>query len=100
MLKKEVVEKWGIFEFAEKGKTEGNPFVDYNIQGIFSHKNESVTVDGFYDGDGIYKVRFMPAFEGKYTYKIGGTFSETEFSGEFDGMIIALETWGENTFFF
>lgn len=22
-----------------------------------------------------------------------------EFSGEFDGMIIAFETWGENTFF-
>ena len=84
MIEKETVKKWGIFEFAEKGKTEGNPFVDYNIRGIFSHKNETVTVDGFYDGDGIYKIRFMPEFEGKYTYKISGTFSETEFSGEFD----------------
>ena len=26
-------------------------------------------LDGFYDGDGVYKVRFMPAFEGEYTFR-------------------------------
>ena len=39
-----------------------NPFVDYKIHGTFTGKHETVTVDGFYDGEGVYKVRFMPSF--------------------------------------
>ena len=64
------VEKWGLFEVYFNGKTQGNPFTDYGIKGKFVGDNEEVTVDGFYDGDGVYKVRFMPSFEGKYTYTV------------------------------
>ena len=35
---------------------------------LFAVKNEKKTVDGFYDGDGIYKVRFMPSFTDEYTF--------------------------------
>ena len=43
------VEKWGIFEVEMPGKSDGNPFTDYDITGTFSSKNETKTVDGFYD---------------------------------------------------
>ena len=66
------VEKWGIFQVKVNGFKDGNPFTDYVIRGIFRGKNENVKVEGFYDGDGIYIVRFMPSFEGKYIFEISG----------------------------
>ena len=77
------VEKWGIFEVEMQGKCDGNPFVDYDITGTFSCKHETKTVDGFYDGEGIWRVRFMPSFEEEYTFTVQGTFSEEVFSGKF-----------------
>ena len=77
------VEKWEVLEVEIQGKREGNPFTDYEIQGVFTGKNENVMVDGFYDGDGIYKVRFMPSFEGEYSFKVTGNFSEEEYEGRF-----------------
>ena len=83
------VEKWDVFEVEVKGKSEGNPFADYTISGTFAGQNETITVDGFYDGEGVYRVRFMPSFEGHYTYQISGSFSdssteEATLSGEFE----------------
>ena len=77
------VEKWAVFEASMPGKSSGNPFVDYNIRAVFQGKEETKTVDGFYDGDGIYRVRFMPSFEGEYTFTVKGSFSEEEFTGSF-----------------
>ena len=68
------VEKWGTLEVAVKGPKEGNPFCDQWIKGTFECKNEKKTVDGFYDGDGVYKVRFMPSFVDTYTFKIESSF--------------------------
>lgn len=70
------VQRWGIFEIALEGNRGGNPFTDYTIQGEFCGKNEHKTVEGFYDGDGVYKVRFMPSFEGTYTFQISGTYAQ------------------------
>lgn len=77
------IEKWGLFELTLNGKKDGNPFLDYDIHGEFINENESKTVDGFYDGDGQYKLRFMPSFEGKYSYRIFGSFSDETFTGDF-----------------
>ena len=67
------VERWGMFEVKVKGKTDGNPFTDYSIHGVFRHKNETVEADGFYDGDGDYIVRCMPSFEGEYSFEVSGS---------------------------
>jgi hypothetical protein len=80
----ESVERWGMFEVSVPGKTAGNPFTDYYITGVFRHKNETVETGGFYDGNGIYKVRFMPSFEGIYTFEVSGTFASEAISGSFD----------------
>jgi hypothetical protein len=77
------IERWGVFEVEVPGKTEGNPFMDYSITAVFEGEKERCTVDGFYDGEGKYKVRFMPRFTGKYTYTLGGSFSSESFSGSF-----------------
>ena len=77
------VRKWDVFEVSVAGPSDGNPFLDQSLKGIFSSKNQSAVVDGFYDGDGIYKVRFMPSFEGKYTFVLKGSFLNETLSGVF-----------------
>ena len=77
------VERWGMIELALPGKTEGNPFTDYEIRGRFEGLHEDVMVTGFYDGDGIWKIRFMPSYTGEYRYTVFGSFSDTETSGVF-----------------
>ncbi|HIV46902.1 MAG TPA: DUF5060 domain-containing protein, partial [Candidatus Acutalibacter stercorigallinarum] len=77
------VERWDVLEITINGPAEGNPFVEQKLEGTFTGKNETVTTAGFYDGDGVYKVRFMPSFEGEYTYKTTGSFPEAETQGSF-----------------
>lgn len=78
------VEQWGVFEICVKGKTDGNPFTDYEIVGEFSSEPETKTVKGFYDGDGIYKIRFMPDAQGSYHFVVKGSFSEETYEGDFE----------------
>ena len=52
----------------------GIHFVTSGSKVLFECKNEKKTVDGFYDGDGIYKVRFMPSFTDEYTFEIEASF--------------------------
>lgn len=77
------MERWDLFELSFKGKTDGNPFTDYSIYGTFIGENEKKTVEGFYDGNGVYTVRFMPSYDGEYRYRIFGSFSDTEHRGSF-----------------
>lgn len=88
------VEKWEMFEFSVKGITKGNPFVDYVIWGEFQGEQEQIRVRGFYDDNGIYKVRFMPMYEGRYHYRISGTFSENTYEGDFMVMPPSEENHG------
>ena len=74
--------RWGIYEVALDGPKEGNPFTEQRVTGTFHSINETVSCDGFYDGDGIYRIRFMPSFEGEYTYQIQTTFGK-EYEGYF-----------------
>lgn len=77
------MERWDTLELTFTGKTDGNPFADYFIQGTFSCHEEEKFVEGFYDGNGVYKIRFMPSYEGNYHYHVHGNFSEDEYRGEF-----------------
>ena len=77
------VEKWGVFELSCEGTAEGNPFSERNITAEFISKSEHKTVAGFYDGGGVYKMRFMPSFEETYRFTVSGNFSGESFEGEF-----------------
>ena len=64
----QTVEQWGVFEVALKGPTNGNPFLDVRFAAKFEQGDDAIRVDGFYDGDGIYRVRFMPEKPGVWKF--------------------------------
>ena len=68
------IRRWEIFELTFTGPKEGNPFEEQSIGATFSGPEGTKAVHGFYDGDGVYKVRFMPAEEGTYTYEVHSSF--------------------------
>lgn len=63
------IAKWDLFELTLKGPEAGNPFVDVQLSATFRCLGRALTAEGFYDGDGAYKVRLMPDFEGEWTYE-------------------------------
>lgn len=63
------IEQWGLFEIVLKGPTSGNPFKDVTLTAEFTHDHRSVQIKGFYDGDGIYRIRFMPDMTGVWTFR-------------------------------
>ncbi|MCE3261862.1 MAG: hypothetical protein K0R43_941 [Pseudoduganella sp.] len=63
------VEQWGTAEIELAGPGEGNPFVDVQLSATFRQGQRSVQVAGFYDGDGKYKIRFMPDAVGTWEYE-------------------------------
>lgn len=96
------VERWGVQEIIINGISEGNPYTERDIRGIFTGRHECVKAEGFYDGDGIYKVRFMPSFEGSYTFKIEGNYGGGSETGTFEvippgegnhGPVRVVNTW-------
>ena len=64
------VEKWKIFEYEMKGPADGNPFVDVKLEAVFQSNGRKVRTFGFYDGEGVYKVRFMPDETGEWAFEI------------------------------
>jgi hypothetical protein len=62
------VEQYGIFELALDGPSSGNPFVDVELSAEFRSGTRVFQADGFYDGSGVYRVRFMPDAAGEWRY--------------------------------
>ncbi len=97
------VEKWGTAELTLEGPAEGNPFIDIEWGASFKHRHRVVNVDGFYDGDGEYKVRFMPDAEGEWTYTThsnvsalnaqSGSFECTAAQGDNHGPVRVFQTY-------
>ena len=69
-------ERWSPMELCLQGPSQGNPFMEQSVTAVFRCSNEEVTVSGFYDGDGVYRVRFMPSFQGTYSFTVTSTFSQ------------------------
>ncbi len=63
------VPKWDLFELALPGPAAGNPFVGIEFSAVFRQGDRAFEPEGFYDGDGVFKVRFMPDCEGQWTYR-------------------------------
>lgn len=57
-------ERWAIYELAFDGPSEGNPFDDVTLSATFEKDGEkdgtTLRVPGFYDGEGVYRIRFSP----------------------------------------
>jgi len=62
------VARWDFFELTLSGPSNGNPYLDVTLEATFTQGDRSIRVPGFYDGDGTYRVRFMPDAEGEWRY--------------------------------
>jgi len=97
------VERWTIFETTLNGPDSGNPFTEVELIAEFKQKNRTVPVDGFYDGNGTYKIRFMPDTKGTWTYTTKsnidslnnqtGTFTVTPATGNNHGPVRVHKTF-------
>jgi len=99
----QTVEQWGVYEVALNGPTNGNPFLDVKFSARFTQGTNSVEANGFYDGDGIYRVRFMPEKQGKWSFLTAssaktlngktGEFTVTKPSPENHGQVKVANTY-------
>ena len=71
-LETNMVERWGVYEVSLNGPDIGNPFTEVELTAEFKRRDtsEGQTFEphGFYDGDGVYKIRFMPDEVGEWIY--------------------------------
>jgi hypothetical protein len=63
------VRQWDFCELELPGPSDGNPFVDVAVGARFTLDEHELDVPGFYDGDGVYRVRFMPPHQGRWHYE-------------------------------
>lgn len=97
------VERWGVFEITLEGPTSGNPYLEVPCSSTFTQGDRRVTVPGFWDGGGTYKVRFSPPTTGEWRYVTrsaasplngrSGTFTVSAPTGNNHGPIEVFETW-------
>ena len=67
-------EQWGITELVIDGPSHGNPFVDVELSARFTDdRGNGTSVGGFYDGEGVYRIRFQAPQAGRWTYVTAST---------------------------
>jgi hypothetical protein len=81
----EVVEQWSHFEVSLNGPTNGNPFLEVRFSARFELDGTATDAAGFYDGGGIFRVRFMPERLGRWRYTTRSSAPELDGkTGEFN----------------
>ncbi|SET22722.1 DUF5605 domain-containing protein [Paenibacillus sp. NFR01] len=81
----EQVSKWDICELVLMGAlVHGNPFTDVELSAEFTCGSRTVRTSGFYDGDGVYRIRLMPGVEGEWAFRVSSTDAALDgFEGSF-----------------
>ncbi len=97
------IERWGRYEITLKGPASGNPFRDMWVKAIFTNGQQNIPVNGFYDGEGVYKIRFMPQQTGQWKYitksnnkalnNKKGSFDCVSAATNNHGPVIVKDTW-------
>jgi len=64
----EKTEQWGVHEIILPGAATGNPYQEVTLKAEFKQGSRRFTVPGFYDGEGVYKIRFSPDSLGTWQY--------------------------------
>jgi hypothetical protein len=60
---------WGVHEIVLDGPAGGNPFIDVQLSATFTDGKASLRASGFYDGAGVYRIRFSPPTEGTWRWR-------------------------------
>ncbi len=64
--------QYEMFELSFQGAQPEGSFADIDLEAVFRCRGEEKVVKGFYAGDGVYKVRFLPEKAGSYSWKVTG----------------------------
>ncbi len=67
------VSRFGVVELRFEGPGHGNPFVDVDLGARVTCGDRSFRIGGFYDGDGIYLIRFLAESEGEWKFETTST---------------------------
>lgn len=86
-------ERWQSYELTLDGPTNGNPFMDVEFAAIFNYGTDHIHVRGFYDGNGKYKVRFMPKSVGIWNVK---TISNVDELNDYQTSFTCTPAQGDN----
>ena len=87
------INQWSVFEITLQGPATGNPYLSTSLTATFTldnkedieNKSTQRSVEGFYDGEGHYKIRFMPHLQGKWSYETKSNVAELDgVKGGFD----------------
>lgn len=65
-----MIEQYKVYEKELKGTSKGNPFKAINVNAVFTNGIQKYEVKGFYKGNGIYGIRFMPKTTGHWCYYV------------------------------
>jgi hypothetical protein len=87
------VEQWEAYEITLPGPSEGNPFTDVTLSADFTSGSAELSVPGFYDGNGTYRIRFAPPSQGHWTYVTHS--NSPQLDGK-SGEVMAVAPSGEN----
>lgn len=89
------IEKWDFYEISLSGPITGNPFIGVELSAVFENGDRTYEPEGFYDCNGIYKIRFMPDNEGIWTYKTKSNYDALDGKkGQFECIAPAQENHG------
>lgn len=68
--------QYEIFELTINGPVLHDNYAQVDLSAIFTDKSGSKQIKGFYAGDGVYKVRYMPEVTGLVSWTVSGVVSE------------------------
>lgn len=86
------MECFKTFELSFQGNVPAGSLTAVDVAAEFTNGSERISVKGFYDGDGVYKVRFLPRKEGVWHWEVTGAVNArgsevcTQ-SGEYHGLV-------------
>lgn len=80
------VGRWERFEVVIAGPAHGNPFTDVELSARFlGPDGAAAEVLGFYDGDGRYRIRFLPPVEGTWRFETASNAASLDrLAGQFE----------------
>ena len=63
------IEVWDVFSLRLHSDTKyDNPFREVSVEAEFSRGTKTVRIEGFYDGEGDWIIRFMPQEAGEWEF--------------------------------
>lgn len=71
------MKQYDLFELAYTAPAPSGSQVDIDLTAVFTCGGDETKVSGFYTGNGIYKIRFLPLQPGNYHYEVSGIITDS-----------------------